>query len=161
MPRAPRLAASTDHSPSPSASTAAPASGNSSLLLLPASRTLGASPGMVTVPPLPSLAADGRQVRISLRPAFPRARGVGRANVPPHSASCPTVSVGAESVTLPSVYPPAAHAAPGSEVPQAAFLRVSADDQPSAIPHPASLRAAPFAVAALPSWCALDSSSST
>ncbi|CAI7732515.1 unnamed protein product [Closterium sp. NIES-53] len=104
---------------------------------------------MVTIPPLPSLATDGRQVRISLRPAFPRARGIGRANIPPHCASCPTVLVGTESVTLPSVSRPAAHAAPASEVPRATFLRVSAVDQPCAIPHPPSLCTAPSAVAAL------------
>ncbi|CAI7811539.1 unnamed protein product [Closterium sp. NIES-53] len=106
---------------------------------------------MVTVPPLPSLAADGRQVRISLRPAFPRTRGVGRANGPPNRASCPTVSIGAESVTLPSVSLPAAPAAPASKVSRAAFLHVPADDRPCATPLLASLRAAPSAVAALPS----------
>ncbi|CAI7836100.1 unnamed protein product [Closterium sp. NIES-53] len=56
--RTPRLVVSTYCPPFPPAPTAEPASGDSPNLL-GVSRTVDASPGMVTIPPFPFLAADG------------------------------------------------------------------------------------------------------
>ncbi|CAI5500601.1 unnamed protein product [Closterium sp. Naga37s-1] len=139
--RAPRLVVSTDCPPFPPAPTAKPASGDSSPNLLGVSRTVDASPGMVTIPPFPFLAADGQAVSVSPRPAFPLAGGVGLANASRRWASFPTASVDAASVILPSVALSAATAAQVSENPGFVFPQVPAVDRPSAPRSPVFLPA--------------------
>ncbi|CAI5496971.1 unnamed protein product [Closterium sp. Naga37s-1] len=132
--------------PSLSAPNALPASVGSFLLLLPASRTLGVSSEMVTIPLRPFRVTDDRQVRTSLRPAFLHARGLERANETPRWAACPTVSAGAESATLPATV----RAAPASGIPCAAFLHASSANLSCAIPPPAVRRPALLGGAARP-----------
>ncbi|CAI7817157.1 unnamed protein product [Closterium sp. NIES-54] len=108
--RTPRLVVSTYCPPFPPAPTAEPASGDSPNLL-GVSRTVDASPGMVTIPPFPFLAADGPAVSVSPHPAFPLAGSVGLANASRQWASGLFPSLPATSLitSLPSLLRGAEH----------------------------------------------------
>ncbi|CAI5536017.1 unnamed protein product [Closterium sp. Naga37s-1] len=90
--RAPRLDVSTDSPLFPPAPTAEPASGDSSPNLLGMSRTIDASPGIVTIPPFPFLAADGQAVSENPCFVFPQAPAVDRPSAPRSSVFLPAAA---------------------------------------------------------------------